>query len=87
MLSGEAQMWCAVIDQAIDDAKSKRTSTQALREKQEAIDWLLIPNDDFTTACSLAGLDAVAVRERITGGGQNVFEKSRMTSPPGPRKR
>jgi hypothetical protein len=75
----EEQLWCAVIDQALFDAQSKRTSVQAQREKQEALRWLLIPNKDFDVVCSLALLDPDAVRDRVrrmTGGGSRVQENS-----------
>lgn len=76
--SYERHLWCAVIDLAIADAQSKRTSEQAQREKAEALRWLLVPNKDFDTVCSLAGFDPDAVRDKIrqpTGGGSRLPEK------------
>lgn len=59
------QLWCAVIAQAIEDATSTRTSKEALRDKRDACDWLLGMSVNFVQACSLAGLDPEAVRDRV----------------------
>jgi hypothetical protein len=75
----EEQLWCAVIDQALSDAQSKRTTEQAQREKHAALRWLLVPNKDFDAVCSLAQLDPDAVRDRVrrmAGGGSRVQENS-----------
>jgi hypothetical protein len=61
----ESKLWCAVIDQALSDAQSKRTTEQAQREKQAALRWLLVPNKDFDAVCALASLDSDAVRDRV----------------------
>jgi hypothetical protein len=65
------QLWCAVINQAIEDAMSKRTSSNAsmsrqLRNNQQsALRWLLDGGKDFAAVCALAGLDPEAVRDRL----------------------
>ena len=61
----DKQLWCAVINQAIMDATSLRTSTRAQREQREALDWLLHDGHDFILVCSLAGVDPEAVRDRM----------------------
>jgi hypothetical protein len=75
----EEQLWCGVIDQALFDAQSKRTSKQAQHDKQAALRWLLIPNKDFDIVCALASLDPDAVRDRVrrmTGGGSRLSGNS-----------
>ena len=77
-LSSDKQLWCAVVGQAIDDATTTRTSKQAQRDKQVALEWLLHDTKHFPLICSLAGLDPVAVRERAQRlpGVVEKFQKS-----------
>ncbi|MGB3043911.1 MAG: hypothetical protein WBB98_12070 [Xanthobacteraceae bacterium] len=79
----DRQLWCAVISQAIEDATTLRTSKEALRDKQEARAWLVGMSIDFVQACSLAGIDpealrdrAIALFERDAGGGQKVSHRA-----------
>ena len=64
------RLWCAVILQAITDARIQigpvDTKGRGL-EKERAVRWLTLPNRDFAHVCSLAGLDPKAVRERVAG--------------------
>ncbi len=59
------ELWCAVIMQAFSDAVREPSldGTEEL-DRHQARDWLTKPNRDFSLACSLAGLDPIAVRER-----------------------
>lgn len=64
---GERALWLAVIAQSIEDATSAHVAgcnTPATNDKarQEARDWLTIPNNDFNEACALAGLEPSFVR-------------------------
>ena len=63
-IDGNAQLWCAVIEQAFIDAGSKRTSKAAEHDRRKARAWLLGGNADFKTVCHLAGMDPDAVHER-----------------------
>lgn len=68
----EAELWRAVVKQALDDALgvAKVNSTlevtrqEGLRDQRRAQTWLLSRSRDFKTVCSLAGLDPDAVYER-----------------------
>lgn len=57
------QLWCAVILQALDDARGPSWDVPE-REVARARAWLTQPNVDFDEVCHLAGLDPEAVRER-----------------------
>lgn len=64
-------LWRAVLTNAIEEAVSGITRGQYSNPKHriaqiaEARDYILKPNKDFDTVCSLAGLDPEAVRDRI----------------------
>jgi hypothetical protein len=75
-MASEATLWAAVILQAIEDASMKVAvvkpdATQSrrwelaakARAKEEARRWLTCPNRDFEAVCTLAGMNAEAVRE------------------------
>lgn len=68
-MSGEQQLWAAVLQNAIDDARGTVTGEGSRRasacETSRAREWLTKPNRDFNTVCYLAGLDPEAVRERV----------------------
>ena len=60
---------------AIEDAKGNvragGSNPETLEhERAKARRWLTKPNQDFNTVCHLAGLDPMAVRERVT----RIFE-------------
>lgn len=69
-------LWCAVIHQAISEAKGEVVAATSAVNRQriidEARDWLTRPNRGFNEVCHLAGLDPVAVRERA----QRMFAAS-----------
>lgn len=58
------RLWCAVILNAIDDAKSTATSARTQDDARKARVWLTVPSRDFDEVCYLAGLDPNAVRQR-----------------------
>ena len=67
-ITGAQSLWAAVLLRAIDDAKGLTTGeygTSKAAATSRACDFLLKPNRDFNFVCSLAGLDPVAVRERL----------------------
>lgn len=77
----ERQLWCAVIERAVLDAQSIGKTDTIRRERDAAISWLTRPYRGFNQACSLAGLDPEAVRERsrrlfaqAEGGGSELGE-------------
>jgi hypothetical protein len=59
----ERALWCAVIQQAIDDATANtipgiaRNSPNAALIKDRARKWLLGNSDDFLAVCELAGIE------------------------------
>ena len=59
-VQGEVNLWCAVLNQAIEDIHDKNESAGAIR-------WLLRDKKDFVTVCSLAGVSPIVVRERVKG--------------------
>jgi hypothetical protein len=63
-------LWRMVLHASIEDAVHGSGVTgsiaQRIRETDEARDYIMNPNNDFNEVCSLAGLDPVAVRERVT---------------------
>lgn len=61
----DRQLWAAVLSTAIEDATTLRTSKQAERDKQVALEWLLTDSKDFRSVCWMAGVDPEAVRDRL----------------------
>ncbi len=65
-INGRRRLFCAVIFQAIEDARGDSTdlNTPTARERaiQQARRWLTVPNRDFNTTCHLADLDPERVR-------------------------
>lgn len=65
----ERALWCAVIQQAIDDAAGNsltgiaRKSPNATLTKERARKWLLGNSGDFLAVCELAGIEPRHVRE------------------------
>lgn len=58
----ESSLWRAVITQALMDAASRSRKTEAIRHRQEALEWLLGITQDFEIVCENAGLDPDYVR-------------------------
>jgi len=63
--NGARQLWCAVLLTAVEDANYTGTVKESLDQRRKALAWLTEPNPDFPVVCRLAGLDPLAVRERI----------------------
>ena len=61
---GEQALWVAVITQAMMDALSRASSSEARYHKNEAINWLTGNSKDFVTVCLHAGLDPNYVRRK-----------------------
>lgn len=60
----EPGLWRAVITQALMDAATGSNKAEARRLRQDALNWLLSPSDDFDAVCDNAGLDPDYVRTR-----------------------
>ncbi len=60
----EPSLWRAVITQALMDAASQSSKTEARRSRSDALHWLLSSDSDFETVCDNAGLDPDYVRSR-----------------------
>jgi elongation factor P hydroxylase len=60
----EPGLWRAVITQALMDAASRSSKSDAQRLRSDALSWLLSDADDFTAVCDNAGLDPDYVRSR-----------------------
>jgi hypothetical protein len=64
----ERQLWCAVIDRALQDAIDKRASEGESARKREVLEarrWFIDNGGDYRKACDAAGLDADSLRNRI----------------------
>lgn len=66
MKNPERDLWAAVITQALTDATRhvNKKNKGGLREQRHARAWLTGGSKDFSHVCALAGVDAVAVRDR-----------------------
>jgi len=64
----EQRLWQAVILQAVFDATYEGNNRDILNEKPRADVWIKYAREDFRTACSLAGMDADALREAYVAG-------------------
>lgn len=61
------RMWCAVILQALADATAPPAPAPAKRRRRdEARDWLLVPNAHFAEVCALAEQEPDRVRAEAT---------------------
>jgi hypothetical protein len=67
--SAERQLWCAVVDRAMQDAMDRIATVSGPHERQklrqEAREWFLRNGDDFRVACESAGYDPDYLRTRI----------------------
>lgn len=67
--SAERQLWCAVVDRAMQDAMDRIATVsgphERLRLREEARQWFLRNGDDFRAACESAGYDPDYLRSRI----------------------
>ena len=81
--SRERQLWCAVIDRAVQDATRRPVgwaplTREQLRERDEARRWFLDNDGHFRHACESAGLDPDILRKRVL---QMVAEADPEESP------
>lgn len=67
--SAERQLWCAVLDRAMQDAMDRIATVSGTHERQklreEARDWFLRNDVDFRSACESAGYDPDYLRSRV----------------------
>ena len=67
--SAERQLWCAVLDRAMQDAMDRIATVsgpqERLKLRQEAREWFSRNGDDFRVACESAGYDPDYLRSRI----------------------
>ena len=67
--SAERQLWCAVLDRAMQDAMDRIATVsgenERLKLREEARDWFLRNGDDFRVACESAGYDPDYLRSRV----------------------
>lgn len=60
---GERRLWCAIVLQQIQDARS--TSPSLSLERHTARQWLTLSNQSFRLACDYAGLCPYEVAEKF----------------------
>jgi hypothetical protein len=67
--SRERQLWCAVIERAVQDAirpdGPTGTTSEQRRQREEARRWFVENSHDFRVACDAAGFDPDCVRDRV----------------------
>ncbi len=67
--SAERQLWCAVIDRALQDALDRVAAVSGLAERlrlrDEARAWFARNGSEFRGACEAAGYDPDYMRSRI----------------------
>ncbi len=67
--SAERQLWCAVLDRAMQDAMDRIATVSGANEREklreEARNWFLRNGDDFRSACESAGYDPDYLRSRV----------------------
>ena len=67
--SAERQLWCAVLDRAMQDAMDRIATVSGAHERhklrEEAREWFLRNGDEFRSACESAGYDPDYLRNRV----------------------
>lgn len=67
--TAERQLWCAVLDRALDDAMDRVAAASGPRERvrlcNEARQWFMSNGQEFRIACDGAGFDPDHLRSRI----------------------
>jgi len=67
--SRERQLWCAVIERAVQDAIRPdgpgATAPEHVRQREEARRWFADNSHDFRSACDAAGFDPDFLRDRV----------------------
>lgn len=60
----EANLWCSVINQAIEDAISPSKRDISIQYRDDARRWLTKPSRQFRYVCDLAGFNSDQVRAK-----------------------
>jgi len=67
--SRERQLWCAVIERAVQDAirpdAPGGTTPEHARQREEARRWFAENGHDYRVACDAAGFDPDFLRDRV----------------------
>ena len=67
--SAERQLWCAVLERALDDAMDRVGAVSGPMQRQklrrEAREWFDLNSIEFRSACESAGFDPDYLRSRI----------------------
>jgi hypothetical protein len=67
--SAERQLWCAVVDRALEDAMNRVAAASGPRERlklsREARQWFVLNGTEFRIAAESAGYDPDHLRSRI----------------------
>jgi len=65
----ERQLWCAVVERALQDAVGPAAvaahAEERRPERQDALQWFLEAGRDYQLACDAAGIDADDLRHRV----------------------
>lgn len=72
--TGERQLWCAVINQAVIDYRC--TLPKMALEQKQAESWFRNNGKDFRTVCELAGLNPDKIREKVLKIGKGMHNET-----------
>jgi hypothetical protein len=65
----ERQLWCAVVERALQDAVGPSAMVAHAEshrpERQDALQWFLENGHDYQMACDAAGIDAEHLRHHV----------------------
>ncbi|HEV2303061.1 MAG TPA: hypothetical protein VGR91_15955 [Stellaceae bacterium] len=79
--SAERQLWCAVVERAMQDAVGLNAALDRCearrRERQDALNWFVEGGRDYQMACDAAGVDPVHLRHRVLSLASQSGEESR----------
>ena len=75
------RLWRAVLAQAVQDAKSRRTKAEYDYIRHSALNWLLGSPKDFNAVCRFAGYEPDYVRRCVRAAQQRGFLHDRSPKP------
>jgi hypothetical protein len=88
MLDPERQLWCAVIEQALNDASRPMASSKSERLEQiRARDWFVNASPDFKRACDLAGIAWDQVRSHAVAKIEAARPRDAIAAPRNTKRR
>jgi len=65
MMSGEETFITAIIEQAITDCAYTGINAHNIKDKMDAIDWIVGRHPEFVNYCRMLGMDPEIIRSKI----------------------